>query len=138
MDLDSALSMARDSRESVLITVRPNGMPHATNVLHHLGDDGLVRISITAGRVKYRNLLGRPWAALHVGGGNFWTYVVIEGEASLSAVAAEPHDAAVEELVALYRDLAGEHSNWDEYRAAMVAEQRVVCRVLPTHAYGQS
>ena len=137
MDLDDALAIAGGTNRSILITIRPNGLPHATNVLHHLGDDGLVRISITAERVKYRNLLGRPWSALHVAGQNFWNYVVIEGEASLSEPAADRHDDTVEELVTLYRNLSGEHPDWDEYRAAMVSDRRVVVRVLPTHAYGQ-
>ena len=137
MNLDTALGLARDTRQSVLVTVGSNRLPHATNVLHHLGDDGLIRISIAADRVKYRNLLGTPWAALHVSGENFWSYAVIEAESSLSEVAADPHDDAVEELVALYRQLGGEHPDWDEYRAAMVQEQRVVARLLPTRAYGQ-
>ena len=46
------------------------------------------------------------------------------------------HDAAVEELVALYRSLSGEHSDWDDYRRAMVADRRVVLRLSPTRAYG--
>ena len=36
----------------------------------------------------------------------------------------------------LYRSLQGEHEDWDDYRAAMVAERRVVVRIRPTHAYG--
>jgi len=39
-------------------------------------------------------------------------------------------------LVVLYRDAAGEHPNWDEYRAAMVSDRRVVVRLKPAHAYG--
>jgi hypothetical protein len=61
---------------------------------------------------------------------------VIEGDVTLSDVAAEPDDAAVEELVELYRSLAGEHDDWDDYRAAMVSEQRAVVRIRPTRAYG--
>ena len=137
MNLDDALATARANRQSTLITVRLNGLPQATNVLHHLGDDGLIRISITADRVKYRNLLSRPWAALHVGGSSFWRYAVVEAETTLSDVAADPKDDAVEELVRLYRELSGEHPDRDEYRAAMVSDRRVVVRLLPLHAYSQ-
>ena len=101
-----------------------------------MSDDGLIRISTTADRAKFRNLQREPWAALHVNAGNFWSYAVIEGDVTLSAVAAEPTDDAVEELVELYRSLAGEHDDWDDYRAAMVAERRVVVRISPTRAYG--
>ena len=56
---------------------------------------------------------------------------------ALSAVAAEPHDAATDELVALYPAVAGrDHPDWEEYRRAMVTDQRVVLRLTPRHAYG--
>ena len=63
-------------------------------------------------------------------------YAVLEGDVELSDVAATPDDATVEELVDLYRSLQGEHEDWDDYRAAMVAERRVVVRIRPNHAYG--
>jgi hypothetical protein len=47
-----------------------------------------------------------------------------------------PDDAAAEELVTLYRGVAGEHPDWDEYRAALVNDQRAVVRLTPTRAYG--
>jgi hypothetical protein len=68
---------------------------------------------------------------------NFWTWVAVEGTAELTAVAADPHDATVEELITYYRGVSGEHGNWDEYRAAMVADRRLVVRFRPEHAYGQ-
>jgi hypothetical protein len=74
--------------------------------------------------------------SLHVTAVDFWSYVVLEGEADLTAVAADPDDATVDELVALYRDLQGEHPDWAEYRAAMVTEERLVVRLRATRAYG--
>jgi PPOX class probable F420-dependent enzyme len=136
MELTDALATARDNRESVLTTIRRNGRPQLSNVLHGVGDDGLIRISTTADRAKFKNLQREPWAALHVNAGSHWSYVVLEGDVTLSAVAADPNDAAVEELVELYRSLAGEHDDWDDYRAAMVSERRAVVRLRPTGAYG--
>ena len=136
MELNDALEAARANRESVLVTIRRNGRPQLSNVLHAVGEDGLIRVSTTADRAKFTNLQREPWAALHLNGKNHWSYAVIEGDVTLSDVAAEPHDAAVEELVGLYRLLAGEHDDWDDYRAAMVSEQRVVVRINPTRAYG--
>jgi hypothetical protein len=43
----------------------------------------------------------------------------------------------VEELVAYYRGVSGEHPDWDDYRAAMVRERRLLVRFTPEHAYGQ-
>ena len=51
-------------------------------------------------------------------------------------MARDPHDETVEALVSLYRDLAGEHPDWDEYRAAMVADRRVLLTLPLEHVYG--
>ena len=136
MDLTTAVDFARAQRRSVLVTLRNDGRPQLSNVLHTVGDDGVIRISITAGRAKYKNLRRRPWAALHATRDDFFAYVVLEGDVSLSEVASSPDDAAVEELVDLYRTAAGEHPDWDDYRRAMVDEGRVVVRFTPTRAYG--
>lgn len=136
MDLDTALRYARATSQSVLTTVRGNGLPQLSNVLHHLDDQGVIRISTVAGRAKHANLRRRPWAALKVDGESFWSYAVLEGEVELSDVAAAADDATVDELVTLYRSLAGEHPDWDDYRRAMVADRRLVIRLRPTRAYG--
>lgn len=136
MEIEKALQAARDRNQSVLTTIRRDGRPQLSNVLHAVGDDGLIRVSTTADRAKYANLRRTPWAAVHVDGTSFWSYAVLEGDVTLSDVAAAPDDATVEELVELYRSLSGEHDDWDDYRAAMVRDRRVVVRVRPTHAYG--
>jgi len=136
MELDTAVDFARTHRQSVLTTIRANGRPQLSNVVHGVFDDGLIRVSITADRVKYRNLSREPWAALHVTRRDFWAYVVLEGDVELSPVATRPDDATVEELIEYYRALTGEHDDWDAYRAAMVADRRVVVRIRPNRAYG--
>lgn len=136
MEVEVALAAARVNRQSVLVTVRGDGRPQLSNVVHLVGDDGLVRVSTTADRAKFHNLRRTPWAALKVDGESFWSYAVLEGDVTLSDVAADPADAAVEELVALYRGIGGEHPDWDDYRRTMVADRRLVVRVRPTYAYG--
>jgi len=136
MDVERALDAVRATRNSVLVTLRKDGRPQLSNVNHHVGDDGLVRISTTADRAKFHNLRRTPWASLKVDGESFWSYAVLEGDVTLSDVAADPADAAVEELVGLYRAIAGEHPDWDDYRRAMVHDRRVVVRIRPTYAYG--
>ncbi len=136
MELDTALAFARSHRNGVLITLKSDGRPQSSNIIHTVTDDGRVRISITATRAKYRNLLRDRRASLHVNADDFWSYVVLEADAELSPVAAAPGDATVEELVEMYRAMAGEHPDWDDYRRAMVADQRVVLTLRPTHAYG--
>ena len=65
---------------------------------------------------------------------DFYAYAVIEADAELSPVASEPDDNTVEELVSIYREIAGEHENWDEYRNAMVSERRVIARAASSDA----
>jgi PPOX class probable F420-dependent enzyme len=136
MDIDQAVAAARANRQGVLTTIKKDGRPQLSNVLHTVDDAGVLRVSTTADRAKYANLRRTPWAAVHVNGADFWSYAVIEGDVTLSEIAADPHDAAVEELVELYRSLSGEHDDWDDYRASMVQDRRVVVRIKPTHAYG--
>jgi PPOX class probable F420-dependent enzyme len=136
MEIDRALEAARATHQSVLTTLRKDGRPQLSNVLHGVGEDGVIRISTTADRAKYANLRRTPWAALHVNGESFWSYAVLEADVELSEVATETDDATVGELVDLYRSLSGEHDDWDDYRRAMVSDRRVVVRLRPTRAYG--
>ena len=136
MDIDQGVAAARANRNGVLTTIKKDGRPQLSNVLHAVDDAGVLRVSITADRAKYANLRRTPWAAMHVDGSDFWSYAVIEGDVTLSEVAADPHDAATEELVEVYRALSGEHDDWDDYRASMVRDRRVVVRIIPTYAYG--
>ena len=132
------LAFVAENRWGVLATIKRDGRPQLSNIGYAVdADTGLVRISVTADRAKTRNLERDPRAGLHVASPDFWTWVVVEGTAELSPVAADPHDATVEELVAYYRGINGEHSDWDDYRAAMVRERRLVVRLRPEHAYGQ-
>jgi PPOX class probable F420-dependent enzyme len=136
MEIDEALAAVRATRLSVLATIKRDGRPQLSSVLHSVDDVGVIRISTSADRAKYANLRRTPWAALHVNGADVWSNAVVEGDVTLSEVAADPHDAATDELVELYRALSGEHPDWEEYRRAMVDERRAVVRITPTHAYG--
>jgi PPOX class probable F420-dependent enzyme len=136
MELSKALGAARATHQSVLTTLRADGRPQLSNVVHLVGDDDVLRISTTDPRAKTANLRRRPWAALKVDGENFWSYAVLEGDVSLSPVAEQVDDAAVEELIGIYRGISGEHPDWDDYRRSMIADRRLVIRLRPTYAYG--
>lgn len=138
MDLAAALDYARTRDHGVLVTLKGDGRPQLSNINHAVDDEGVVRVSITADRAKYANLVRDPRVSLHVTAEDFWSYAVLEGDADLSPVAAAPDDATVDELVELYRAVQGEHPDWDDYRAAMVRDRRVVLRLRPTRAYGMT
>lgn len=135
MDLQQALDYAAPLGKGVLATMKGDGRPQLSNVMFAVMD-GTIRVSVTDTRAKTRNMLRDPRVSLHVTAPDFWSYVVFEAEAVLTPVAAAPGDATVDELVATYRAMAGEHPDWEDYRASMVADRRLVVRLVPTHVYG--
>lgn len=121
----------------VLLTLRRNGRPQASNVVYAV-DGGMVRISVTADRAKARNLARDPRASLHVTSDDFWRWVVAEGTAELSPVSTTPGDAVGRELAEVYEQVQGKpHPDWDDFHRAMVADRRLVVRLRPEHYYGQ-
>ena len=139
MTIDSQmLDFVAGIRWGVLAAVKPDGRPHVSNVGYAYDpEQQLFRVSVTDSRAKTRYLRADPRVTLHVASKDFWTWVAVEGTAELTPVAADPHDETVEELITYYRGVSGEHGNWDEYRAAMVADRRLVVRFRPEHTYGQ-
>ncbi|MFF9111393.1 PPOX class F420-dependent oxidoreductase [Streptomyces sp. NPDC014805] len=134
---DALLALLAEQRGGVLVTLKRDGRPQLSNVSHHYDpDERVIRVSITDDRAKTRNLRRDPRASYHVASGDRWAYTVVEGTAELTPVAKDPHDETVEELVRLYRALAGEHPDWDDYRAAMVRDGRLVLRLPVERAYG--
>jgi PPOX class probable F420-dependent enzyme len=121
----------------VLVTLRKDGWPQLSNVTYAWdAGEQTIRVSTTDSRAKTRNMRRDPRVSFHVTTADFWSYVVADGRAELSAVAQDTRDAAVEELVELYRTVQGEHPDWDDYRAAMVRDQRLVVRIRVDRAYG--
>ena len=138
MAFDPALlALFAELRGGSLITLKRDGRPQASVVIH-VWDPArrAVLISVTDDRVKTRNLRRDPRASYMVTSANLRAYAVGEGTAELTPTAADPHDATVEALMDVYRTIAGEHPDWDEYRAAMVADQRVVLTLRFDHVYG--
>src|SRR6056297_3338512 len=136
MELSAALDVSRDKRNGMLLTLKSDGRPQSSNIAHVVGDDDVIRISVTDGRAKTANIRRDPQVSLHVNRDDFWAYAVIEADVSMMPVAQSPDDDTVDALVEYYRALAGEHDDWDEYRRAMVADQRLLLELRPTHAYG--
>ncbi|HEV2088672.1 MAG TPA: PPOX class F420-dependent oxidoreductase [Cryptosporangiaceae bacterium] len=127
-----------DHGRGVLVTLKGDGRPQLSNVDYVADGDEVrtIRLSTTDGRAKVRNLRRDPRASFYVttpGGG---AYAVAEGLAEISPPAADPHDPTVEELVEVYRGVQGEHPDWDDYRAVMVSDRRLVIRIRVDRLYG--
>ena len=138
MAFDPALlDLFAQLRGGSLITLKRDGRPQASVVVHAWDAATCsIRVSLTDDRAKTRNLRRDPRASYEVVSPDLRAWAVGEGFAELTAPAADPQDATVEALVALYRTLAGEHPDWAEYRAAMVADRRLVLTLRFEHVYG--
>jgi PPOX class probable F420-dependent enzyme len=96
----------------------------------------VIRFSTTDDRAKTRNLRRDPRASFYILSADGWTYTVADGTASMTPVASDRDDATVEELIDVYRLIAGEHPDWDDYRRAMVADRRLVVQIQVDRVYG--
>lgn len=119
----------------VLVTLRRDGRPQLSN-LDYLAEPGLIRCSTTGDRAKARNLRRDPRASFHVSTPDGGAYAVAEGVVTLTDPAAATTDETVDELVEVYRRIRGEHPDWADYRAAMVADGRLVIRLQVHRVYG--
>lgn len=136
---DRLLTLLATQRGGVLTTLKRDGRPQLSNVSYTFDQDsGLIRVSVTSDRAKTKNLRRDPRVSFYVSAQDFRSYVVAEGEAELTPVAEAPDDPTVTELVDVYRAIAGEHPDWDEYRAAMVADGRLVVRIPVARVYGMA
>jgi PPOX class probable F420-dependent enzyme len=136
MELTEALAFIRARSQGVLATIRANGRPQLSNIMYVPGDGDTLLIPITDTRAKTRNLRRDPRASLYVVGDSFYQYVVLEAVAELTPVTTDPHDEVADLLVDYYHKGSGEHPDWDEYRAAMVNDERLILRLVPERVYG--
>ncbi|WP_026926434.1 PPOX class F420-dependent oxidoreductase [Granulicoccus phenolivorans] len=130
----------RKHKIGVLATIRKDGRPQLSTVMYHYDPEtNLIRVSVTDNRAKTRNVIRDPRAVMHVRGASDWEYAVADGAVTLSPVTEVPGDAGSDELVDLYRTIAGkDHPDWDEYRRAMADEHRRVLKLSVDHLYGMA
>ncbi len=126
-----------ESRLGVLATIKADGLPQLSPVTPYYDRAaGIIYVSMTEGRAKTVNLRRDPRAALEVTRADGWAWATAEGTVTLIGPGTDPHGPEVEALVDYYRKAAGEHPDWDEYRAVMVADRRVLMRLSVEHVYG--
>ncbi len=125
-----------NNHQGVLTAFRRSGAAQMSIVTCGAYADG-VAFTTTEDRAKLHNLRHNPNCSLLVSADEWRPFVVLEGRARiLSPGGADAEDLRMA-LRDVYRAAAGEeHSNWDEYDAAMVADRRSAVIVVPTHIYG--
>ena len=125
MDVEKAREFVRQHSNTVLATFRSNGRPQLSPVNTAIDDAGFAVISSRETAVKTRNIRRDPRVSLCVLSEGFYgEWVVLDGTAEVVSL-----PEAMEPLVDYYRRLSGEHPDWDDYRAAMVRDQRVILKV---------
>jgi len=130
MSPEQAQQFLRDHHRAVLATIRSDGLPQMSPVSCAVDDEGRVLISTREPAIKTRNLQRNPFASLCAfTDGFFGPWVQAEGTAEIVAL-----PEAMDLLVDYYRRISGEHPDWDDYRAAMARDQRVIIRITISRA----
>ncbi|HEV2310073.1 MAG TPA: PPOX class F420-dependent oxidoreductase [Acidimicrobiia bacterium] len=130
MDVEEARELIRANHHAVLATRRADGRPQLSPVAAAVDDAGRVVISTRETAMKTHNLRRDPQASLCVLNDAFYgAWAQVDGRATVVSL-----PEAMELLVDYYRRIAGEHPDWDDYRAAMQRERRVLVRIDIEHA----
>ena len=131
-------TLIAESRLGVLATIKSDGLPQLSPVTPFYDRAaGLIYVSMTEGRAKTANLRRDPRAALEVTSSDGWEWATAEGRVTLTGPGADPRGPEVEALVDYYRSAAGEHPDWNEYRAVMVSDRRVLMAMTVDRVYGE-
>jgi len=125
MDLDAARDFLRNNHRAVITSRRANGDPQLSPVMCGIDAAGRIVVSTRETALKVKNLRRDPRASLCVlNDGFFGDWIQVDGTAEIVSL-----PEAMDLLIEYYRSLAGEHPDWDEYRAAMEQERRVLVRI---------
>jgi PPOX class probable F420-dependent enzyme len=130
MDHEQAREFIRANHRATLATYRKDGGIQMSPVLVGVDGGGRVIISTRETAYKTKNLRRDPRASLCVQNDAFFgQWIQVDGTAEVLSL-----PEALEPLVDYYRRVVGEHPDWDDYRAAMARERRVLLRITITHA----
>jgi PPOX class probable F420-dependent enzyme len=130
-------ALLAEARLGVLATIKSDGRPQLSPVTPFYDREaGVLHVSMTEGRAKTANLRRDPRAALEVTSADGWSWATAEGTVTLTGPGTDPDGPEVDALVEYYRAAAGEHPDWAEYRAVMVADRRVLMTMRVEKVYG--
>lgn len=130
VDLEGLLEFVRPRHQMILVTSRADGSPQLSPVAGGVDDDGRIVIATYPERAKTRNARTRPQVSVMVLSEEWnGAWVQVDGDAEvLDATAGEE---ALDAFVTYFRNISGEHSDWDEYRQAMVDQGKSLLRITP-------
>ena len=128
VDRDELLAFLRPRHKAVLLTRRGSGAPQLSPVTCGVDEQGRIVLSTYPQRAKVANARRDSRVSLCFLSDDFdGPWVQVDGEAEVIDL-----PEALEPLVDYFRSISGEHPDWDEYRAAMQRQGKVLVRVTPT------
>ena len=129
--LDELLEFVRPRHRMLLITERSDGSPQASPVSGGVDDSGRIVIATYPQRAKTRNARQRPGVSVVVLSDD-WDDAWVQVDGTCEVLDASAGGEALDAFVEYFRNIAGEHSDWDEYRRAMVEQGKSLLRITPT------
>lgn len=125
MDIDAARDFIKENPRAVLTTQRRDGRPQMSPIVVAVDDQGRLMISSRETAYKTKNIRRAPDVSLLFLNPNFFgEWVQVDGTVEIISL-----PEAMDLLVDYYHRLSGEHSDWDDYRAAMERDKRLILRV---------
>jgi len=124
---EELVEFLRPRNRAVLSTRRRDGSPQMSPVTCGVDDAGRVVVSTYPERAKARNARRDPRVSLCVVSHDWDPWVQVDGTAEVLDL-----PEALDAFVEYYRNIAGEHPDWDDYRAAMLAQGKCLIRVTIT------
>ena len=127
VEREALLEFLRPRHNGLVITTRSDGAPQASPVTCGVDEQGRIVVSTYPQRAKARNARRDPNVSIVVLSDNFGdAWVQVYGTAELIDATED-----TEPLVEYFRCIAGEHSDWDEYREAMIKQGKTLLRITP-------
>ncbi len=124
---DELVAFLRPRHRVLLTTRRRDGSPQTSPVTGGVDAADRLVVATYPERDKVRNLRrDRSVSALVISDEWDGAWVQVDGEAEVLDL-----PEALEPLVDYFRCISGEHSDWDEYRAAMQRQGKCLIRVTP-------
>ena len=124
MEIDEARAFLREHHRAVLATFRTDGRPQMSPVSVGVDGQGRAVVSTRETAYKIRNVRRDPRVSICALSEDFWKWIQVDGTGSVVSL-----PEAMEPLVEYYRDISGEHPDWDDYRRAMQEQRRVLLRI---------
>ena len=127
VDRDALLEFVRPRHNMVITTFRKDGSLQSSPVSGGVDSEGRIVIASYPERAKSKNVARTGTASVVVLSDDFGgAYVQVDGPAESLDL-----PEALEPLVEYFRSISGEHSDWDEYRQAMIDQGKCLIRVTP-------